>query len=80
MPDLAEHFQTLGIELGFLAMNLIISLLSTGLPQDVSDRIWDLFFLKGHKMIIRFILAIFCLIKNQLLLIDRFDLAMKAIE
>jgi hypothetical protein len=61
-------------------MNHVICLLSTGLPQEVSDRIWDLFFLKGHKMIVRFLLAIFTLIKNKLMIIDRFDQAMRAIE
>lgn len=37
-------------------------------------------FLKGQKMIFRFILAIFSLIKSKLMNITRFDLAMQAIE
>ncbi len=63
MPELAEHFESIQIDLGVLAVNYIICLLGTGLQQEVTDRIWDLMFLKGHKMIFRFILAIFKLIE-----------------
>jgi|LauGreDrversion4_2_1035121.scaffolds.fasta_scaffold263262_1 hypothetical protein len=51
LPELCEHFDTLGLDLSFLAIQWIICLLSTGLSQAVSDRIWDLFFLRGHKVI-----------------------------
>jgi hypothetical protein len=80
MPDLALHFENIQVELSILAINLIICLLCTGLNQEVSDRIWDLMFLKGHKMIFRFILAIFNMLKPKLMEIDRFDLAMQAID
>ena len=51
LPELCDHFDSLGVDLSFLALQWIICLLGSGLPQSVSDRIWDLFFLRGHKVI-----------------------------
>lgn len=47
LPDLCEHFDDVGLELSFLAHQWIICLLGCNLPQSVSNRIWDLLFLRG---------------------------------
>lgn len=80
LPDLCDHFDKLGVDLSFLAMQWIICLLGTGLPQEVSDRIWDLFFLKGHKVIFQFFLAIMHIMKSELLKMDSFEKAMEFID
>lgn len=51
MPDLCEHFENINVSLSFLAHQWLICLLGCGLPQNVSDTIWDIMFLKGHKVI-----------------------------
>jgi hypothetical protein len=74
------HFDEIGIDLGFLPLQWIICLLGCGVSQDVSDRIWDLLFLKGHKVIFQFFLAIMHSLKSELLKMLDFDQAMAFIE
>ena len=80
LPQLCAHFNTIGVDLSFLALNWIICLLGTGLRQDVSDRIWDLFFLRGQKVIFCFFLAIMHSMKSELMKLNSFEEAMKFIE
>jgi hypothetical protein len=76
LPELCQHFESIGLDLSFLAINWITCLLCMGLPQDVSDRIWDLFFLRGHKVIFSFLLAIMHSMKAELMQMQNFDEAM----
>lgn len=80
LPDLCQHFESIGLDLSFLAINWITCLLCMGLPQDVSDRIWDLFFLRGHKVIFSFLLAIMQSMKAELMRMQNFDEAMQFIS
>jgi hypothetical protein len=50
-----------------LAFQWLVCFLSYNLPQDVSDRVWDLFFLKGSKIIFRISLALLHMMKNELM-------------
>ena len=56
-----------GFDPSLLAFQWLVCFLSYNLPQDVSDRVWDLFFLKGSKIIFRISLALLHLMKKDLM-------------
>lgn len=80
LPELCTHFENIGLDLSFLAINWITCLLGIGLPLDVSDRIWDLFFLRGHKVLFSFLLTIMYCMKAELMKMQSFDEAMQFIS
>lgn len=67
LPDLCLHLQEAGFDPSLLAFQWLVCFLSYNLPQDVSDRVWDLFFLKGPKIIFRISLALLHLMKKDLM-------------
>ncbi|CDW83987.1 tbc domain-containing protein [Stylonychia lemnae] len=67
IPDLCNHLESVGFDPSLLAFQWLVCLLSFNLPQEVSVRVWDLFFLKGTKTIFRISLALLHLMKNELM-------------
>ena len=67
IPDLCQHLESVGFDPSLLAFQWLVCLLSYNLPQEVSVRVWDMFFLKGTKMIFRISLALLHLMKNDLM-------------
>lgn len=67
LPDLCQHFQQVGFDPSLLAFQWLVCFLSYNLRQDVSDRVWDFFFLKGPKVIFRVSLALLHLMKKDLM-------------
>ncbi len=67
IPDLCDHLEEAGFDPSLLAFQWLVCVLSYNLPQDVSDRVWDLFFLKGPKIIFRISLALLHLMKRDLM-------------
>jgi hypothetical protein len=67
IPDLCSHMESVGFDPSLLAFQWLVCFLSYNLPQDVSVKVWDMFFLKGTKMIFRVSLALLHLMKNELM-------------
>lgn len=67
LPDLCAHLLEVGFDPSLLAFQWLVCFLSYNLPQDVSDRMWDLFFIKGPKIIFRISLALLHLMKKDLM-------------
>jgi hypothetical protein len=59
IPDLYAHFVSIDMDLSLVFTRWFVCLLTCEVSQEISLRIWDLFFLRGPKMIFRTILAIF---------------------
>ena len=58
MPDLSVHLEKVGFDPSLLAFQWLVCFLSYNLFQDVSLKVWDLFFLEGAKVIFRVSLAL----------------------
>ena len=58
MPDLEAHLQNLGFDKSLLGFQWFVCFYSYNLHSDVLIRIWDLFLLKGIKIIYMMNLAL----------------------
>ena len=67
LPDLCQHLEEVGFDPSLLAFQWLVCFLSYNLDQEISDRVWDLFFLKGPKIIFRISLALLHLMKKDLM-------------
>lgn len=67
IPDLCDHLNYVGFDPSLLAFQWFVCFLSYNLPSEVSIRVWDLFFLKGIKIIFRVSLALLHLMKSSLM-------------
>jgi hypothetical protein len=56
-----------GFDPSLLAFQWLVCLLGYNMPQEVSNKIWDFFFLKGTKIIFRISLALLHLMKRELM-------------
>jgi hypothetical protein len=56
-----------GFDPSLLAFQWLVCFLSYNLPEEVSYRVWDLFFLKGPKIIFRISLALLHMMKKDLM-------------
>ena len=66
-PKVAQHLATMGLDPAVIVFQWFVCLFSYSLPVQTSIRVWDLIFLKGSKMLIRFALAIIEIIKDRIL-------------
>lgn len=73
IPDLHQHLQDSMFSLGIVSFQWFSCLFSHNFSFDIIARIWDLFFLKGSKIIFRISLAILHMMKKQLLSCTQFD-------
>ena len=76
---MCSHFDSINVGLHFFGHQWVICLLGCNLKQIVSDTIWDLMFLRGHKVIFQFLLALMHSMRAQLMTLE-FDGALKFIE
>lgn len=67
MPDLWEHFQKTMFEPKIVTFQWFSCLFSYNFSFEVISRIWDLFFLKGSKILFRVSLAILHIMRPHLL-------------
>ena len=67
IPDLCSHLEDAGFDPSLLAFQWLVCFLSYNLPEAVSYRVWDLFFLKGPKIIFRISLALLHMMKKYLM-------------
>jgi hypothetical protein len=79
IPDLFNHISSIpDLDLTVVLTRWLVCILALEVPKEVSLRIWDLFLLKGPKIIFRTILAIFQLMKKSLMkLTDQAEFYMK---
>ncbi len=67
IPDLCKHLEEAGFDPSLLAFQWLVCFLSYNLHESLSYRVWDLFFLKGPKIIFRISLALLHMMKKDLM-------------
>ena len=58
LPKLCDHLDDVAFSLDLIAFQWIACLFAINLPQQIHFAVWDLFFIKGVVVIIRFALTI----------------------
>jgi hypothetical protein len=66
LPEVAERLTELGLSTKMYAAKWFVTLLSYELPSELLVKVWDLFFQSGWKVIFRVILALFSVVKKDL--------------
>ena len=66
-PELADHIKSTNFDLSVIVVRWLVCLLCLEVNQETSLAIWDLFMLKGPKIIFQCMLAIFMLMKPQIM-------------
>lgn len=59
LPEVYEHIAMLDLDLSVIMTRWFVCLFVLEVTKDTSLRIWDLFLLKGPKVVFRVILSIF---------------------
>ena len=70
LPKIYSRMKSLEISTEVYAAKWFITLLSYELPRNLVERVWDLFFLQGWKVIFRVILALLSISKEELVEAD----------
>ena len=65
--------ESVGFDPSLLAFQWFVCFLSYNLPQEVSVKVWDLFFLYGTKVIFQISLALLYLMRNELMKTKEFS-------
>lgn len=66
-PRLQAHFEENGYIASMVTLQWFTTLFSYSFNFEVLQRLWDLFFIKGNKILFRISLAIFHLMEEELL-------------
>ncbi|CDW73574.1 tbc1 domain family member 2a-like [Stylonychia lemnae] len=80
IPDLCHHLDRVGFDPSLLAFQWLVCFLSYNLPQEVSVKVWDLFFLQGTKIIFKVSLALLHLMKGELMKAREFSEIFETLE
>ncbi len=67
MPELNDHLQRVNFDPSLLAFQWFVCFFTYNLPIDTSLKVWDLFMLKGVKVLFNVALAIMQILKKQLM-------------
>jgi len=73
LPRLCEHLEEHQFSLDLIAFQWIACLFAINLPQQIHFAVWDLFFIKGIVVIIRFALTILSLMEEDILKCEKFE-------
>lgn len=73
LPRLCAHLEEHMFSLDLIAFQWIACLFSINLPQEIHFVVWDLFFIKGIVVIIRFALTIMALMEEDILKCEKFE-------
>eukprot|EP00347_Sterkiella_histriomuscorum_P004415 403360549 len=79
-PELFEHLQTMGCDPSLITFQWFACFFSYNVPFQTLIRIWDLFFLKGVKVLFRISFAIIDQIKNELMQTEDFQQIFKTLD
>lgn len=80
LPDLAAHFEDLGFNSELLTFAWFVQMFVNKMPFETVQVVWDLFFLKGVKVLIRVALTVFSILQQDCLDFDRFDHVMMHVQ
>jgi len=80
MPDLHAHMQRAYFDPKIASFQWFACLFSYHFSFDVLARLWDLFFLKGSKILFRLSLAILHMMKSKIMSYDSFEDIMKVFD
>lgn len=73
LPRLCEHLDNMQFSLDLIAFQWIACLFAINLPQNIHFVVWDLFFIKGIRVILRFALTILSLMEEEILAQEKFE-------
>jgi hypothetical protein len=73
-PKLFSHLVNFEIASGFYATSLIMTLFTTQIEYQVSERIWDIFLFEGWKHIIRTIVGVLLKCQDQILSVNPLEI------
>jgi len=74
MPQLASHFEKVGISPVFFCSDWFSTLFSYTFEIELTARVWDIFFLEGMNIIFKLALAILKTSENDLMLLKFEDI------
>ena len=80
IPDLYEHLTAAMFDPKMVTFQWLSCLFAYNFSFDVIKRIWDLFFLKGSKILFRISLAIFHMMKPQIMAFKNFEDIMRVFD
>lgn len=67
IPLLCDHLRLIGFDQSLLGFQWLVCFLSYNINSDISIKIWDMFLINGIKVIMKFSLALFHMMKNDLM-------------
>jgi len=79
-PQLAQHFDEIDFNTDLLTFPWLVQIFVDKIPLETLLIVWDLFFLKGVRVLLRVALTIFQIVQQDCLEFDRFDLVLMHIQ
>ena len=80
IPDLFYHLQDCYFDPKIVTFQWFSCLFAYNFSFDVISRIWDMFFLKGSKILFRVCLAVLHMMKSQIMSYQNFEDIMKVFD
>jgi TBC1 domain family member 14 len=70
LPDVSDHLNGIGMSTEMFLLDWILTIYAKSLPLDISSRIWDVYILEGDAFLFRTAVAIFRVLRKQILDVD----------
>lgn len=74
------HFDEIGFNTDLLTFPWLVQIFVNKIPLETVLVVWDLFFLKGVRVLLRVALTVFDIVQEDCLGFDRFDLVLMHIQ
>ena len=78
--QLSMHFDEVGFNTDLLTFPWLVQMFVNKIPLETVLIVWDLFFLKGVRVLLRVALTVFQIVQQDCLEFDRFDLVLMHIQ
>ena len=78
--QLSMHFDEVGFNTDLLTFPWRVQMFVNKIPLETVLIVWDLFFLKGVRVLLRVALTVFQIVQQDCLEFDRFDLVLMHIQ
>ena len=75
-PGLSQHFDDIMFNTDLLTFPWLVQMFVNKIPLETLLVVWDLFFLKGVRVLIRVALTVFQIVQQDCYEFDRFDLVL----
>ena len=75
-----RHFEQIDFNTDLLTFPWLVQLFVNKIPLETQLVVWDLFFLKGVRVLLRVALTVFSVVQQDCLDLDRFDLVLMHIQ